>query len=112
MFFVVLFFSVLFYVSISNEKRIIKEELLEESDLNIIPRHHIEILTSSTRLKKGWINEQIRKEYIRSAIKLAFRKMQFKGNDPYKSEIYAGEINKYRERVIKLLNSATNSNIN
>ena len=83
------------------ERKIIINELKEECDEGIIPYHHLPILTSAMKDKKGWINEDIRKEYVESATKLAFRKDQLKKvNKDF--DFYKKGIMFYKNRLIEL----------
>ena len=99
---VVILFFIVFSYSLHKEQKMILNELAEEVHNNIIPVEHLKILSSRLRTSKGWINESIRKEYIKSATKLAFRKFQVKhaGN---KGASYLPEVDFYRSRIINLL---------
>lgn len=102
-------FIIVFNLSISSEKKIIFSELYEESQNGLIPAEHLSILNSSRRNKFGWINETIRKQYISSAICLAFRKMQYKNSVGINNNFYAAEIDKLRETVSILLGKITST---
>jgi RsiW-degrading membrane proteinase PrsW (M82 family) len=102
MIFAIIFFIVLFKVSINNEKRIIFDELEEESISYLIPKDHLKILSSDKRNRKDWINEKIRKKYIKAATKLAFRKFQFKNSSGRKKDFYRSEVEKCRSLITEL----------
>lgn len=99
----ILIFS-LIQISLSFEKNILIYEMNDEilnGHLNskfasIIPYYKL-------RNSKGWINEKVRKDYIRLATKLAFRKNQLKKiKDIRIKNIYEAEILNLREQLIKL----------
>lgn len=96
-------FIIVFNLSISSEKKIIFSELYEEFQNGLVPNEHLSILNSSRRNKSGWIDEGIRKQYISSAIELAFRKMQFKNSLGINKNFYAIEVDKLRETISILL---------
>lgn len=100
-----LVFLTVFLYSIHNEKRIILRELSEGSDSQLIPKEHIEILVTHKRHMKGWIDESIRKAYIRNLITLAFRKMQFKQASGSEQQYYAIEIENCRNNIKALLSN-------
>ena len=102
-----MFFAV-FKLSIAHEKKIISNELLEESLLQIIPKEHVPIISSHLRLRKGWVDERIRKVYFRAAIKLAFAKMQSRKSDGYFKQQYLYEIENNRQIIKTLFSSLTN----
>ncbi len=105
MFLLLLFFFSVFKLSIKNEKRIIEQELLEESRMNLIPATHIKILSSHLRFRRGWVNENIRIIYSRFAIRLAFSKNQYRRVKDSSKDYYALEIEKNREAVRSLLST-------
>ncbi len=99
----IIFYIEFFISSINKEKLIIKNELYEESKLNIIPPEHIDIISTNARFQKGWINEEIRKKYFRVAIALAFNKMQYKKSKGTQKLFYEIEIEKKRGLIKNLL---------
>ncbi|MFO7525135.1 MAG: PrsW family intramembrane metalloprotease [Ignavibacteriaceae bacterium] len=105
MFITIIVFIVVFSLSIVNEKKIIWTELLEEASLGNIPANHISILSSSVRDKQGWIDEKIRKVYIKSATTLAFRKLQSKNSHGVSKLYYENDVSNYRIFIRDLLNS-------
>lgn len=105
MFITIIVFIVVFSLSIINEKKIIWTELLEEASLGNIPANHISILSSSVRDKQGWIDEKIRKVYIKSATTLAFRKLQSKNSHGVSKLYYENDVSNYRIFIRDLLNS-------
>ncbi|MBK7629770.1 MAG: PrsW family intramembrane metalloprotease [Ignavibacteriales bacterium] len=74
---IIIFISV-FSISLRGERKIIFNELREESENGIIPESHLIILSSPQRERKGWLDERNRKAYIKAATTLAFRKVQLK----------------------------------
>ena len=99
----ILIFIVVFSISVSNDKRIIYNELLEEAENGIIPMSHIPILNSSERNKLGWIDEEIRKVYIKAASTLAFRKMQLRNTNGNNRTFYENDVLRYRNYIQILL---------
>jgi len=99
----ILIFIVVFSISVSNDKSIIFNELLEEAKNGIIPMNHIPILNSSERNKFGWIDENIRKVYIQAATTLAFRKMQLRNTTGYNRIYYENDVLHYRNYIQALL---------
>ncbi|MFZ1517867.1 MAG: PrsW family intramembrane metalloprotease [Ignavibacteriaceae bacterium] len=95
-------------VSIKGERKVIFNELKEESEKGIIPESHIIILSSSQREKKGWLDEKIRKTYIKAATTLAFRKVQLKNSNGASKVYYEMDVDNYRIFIGKLL---SNSNV-
>lgn len=105
MIFLIIVFFFVFRLAINNEKKVIEQELLEESEMNLIPPTHIKILSSHLRFRRGWIDENIRSHYSRFAIKLAFNKNQYKRVNDSLREYYALEIEKNREAIRSLLST-------
>lgn len=99
----IIIFIVSFTLSLSKERRIIFTELLEESQTGLIPGAHVSIINSPARNKSGWIDDNIRKSYVSTAIKLAFKKMQFKNSIGINKEYYEAEIHNLRNTIQKLL---------
>ncbi|MEW6195899.1 MAG: PrsW family intramembrane metalloprotease [Bacteroidota bacterium] len=100
-------FVLVFKYSVEHEKRIITKELYEESSFNIIPKEFIPIISSHLRLRKGWIDEAIRKQYFRTAIKLAFAKMKSKKARGYDQQYYLNEVDVNRE-ILRSLTTMVN----
>lgn len=96
-------FIATFYLSISNESKMIFRELSEESDKGLIPKEHLHILDSSNREQIGWIDERIRKNYITLATTLAFRKMQERNSSGFNKLFYQSEIVVHRNKIAELL---------
>jgi protease PrsW len=105
MFFAILIFAVVYSISILKEKKIIYQELLPETESGLIPLNHLEILNSPQRNKHGWVDESIRKLYIKAATTLAFRKMQQKNSKGSRKLSYEKDVDYYRERIKDLLNN-------
>ena len=100
---------ILFSYSLRKEKVLITNELMEESQLNIIPAEHINLITSKSRFKNNLIDEKIRKKYFKTAIALAFNKMHMKNSKGAKKIYYENEIENNRHLIKELLNN-NNSN--
>ena len=98
-------FFIIVKISIRHEKKIIIAELLEESANHIIPKEHVMIIGSHLRLRKGWVDERIRKAYFRAAIKLAFAKMQSKKSEGFFKQQYLNEIETGRQLIKTLFTS-------
>ncbi len=103
MFFTVIIFITAFSIAVLSEKRIIYRELLEEVTSGLIPVEHLEILNSSRRNKFGWVDESIRKLYIRAATTLAFRKMELKNSFGSSRTFYENDVEYYRAFIQNLL---------
>jgi RsiW-degrading membrane proteinase PrsW (M82 family) len=101
----VVFFIIAFRFSLNQEQRIIERELLEESSFGLMPKSHVTILSSNRRFRKGWIAENIRKSYSHFAIRLAFRKYQFRNCSSNLKYSFALDIEKNREAVRSLLSN-------
>lgn len=99
----ILIFIVVFSISLSNDKRIIYKELLEEAENGLIPMSHLDILNSPKRNNFGWIDEKIRKLYINSATTLAFRKMQLRNTKGHNRVYYEKDVYYYRNYIQTLL---------
>lgn len=101
--FAVTAFITVFLMSVYNERRIILKELDEEVKANLLPEGHLSIVASRQRYEKGWIDEAVRKDYVKALIRLAFRKMQFRQTSGKEKEYYAAEIELYRSYIRDLL---------
>jgi len=106
----ILAFMGIFRLSLAHEKKIIIRELSEESRNQILPIEHVPIISSHLRLRKGWVDERIRKQYFRTAIKLAFAKMQSKKSDGYFHQQYLLEAENNRQ-TIRALFASINENL-
>jgi hypothetical protein len=99
---IVLFLGVI-RLSVYNEKKIIEKELLEEVELGIIPHNFLPIISTRLRLRKGWMDEQTRKIYFRTAIHLAFSKSKYKKVSTAKKQFYFDEIVRNREALRNII---------
>jgi len=99
----IILFCAIFISSVMSERKIIYNELLEESLLGFIPAQHTGILSSLKRNSKGWIDESIRKTYINTATALAFRKYQIRNVSGKKRLFYESEVTKYRKLISNML---------
>ena len=98
----IIIFIAIFFASVVGERKIIISELLPEVEAGLIPQDHLRILSSTLRNNKGWIDESIRKLYIKAATSLAFRKMQQKESKGLSRDYYEGEVNNYRQFIKNL----------
>lgn len=98
-----IYFFMLFKYAIRKEKRIIESELTEESENNLLPKEHIQIISSHLRFRKGWVDDSIRKKYFRTAIRLAFNKMHSKKSQGVQKQLYEIEVENNRDLIRSLL---------
>ena len=103
MIFTIAVYITVFSISLLGEKRIIYRELIPEAETGIIPHEHLFILNSNKRNKPGWIDEGIRKLYIKAATTLAFRKMQARNSSGVSKNYYDQDIEHYRNFIRNLL---------
>lgn len=103
LFITVLIFISVFVISVARERKIIFRELSEEAANGIIPASHLSILSSSIREQRGWIPENIRKDYIKSATTLAFRKIQARNSNGASKIYYENDIDNHRKFISFLL---------
>jgi len=101
MIFLIISFFVVFSYSLKTEQKIIVNELKEEMD---IPKEHIIILGTTKKFGRKWLDKSIRKDYVRFATLLAFRKFQSKNTSGKLQEEYLADTEMYRKKVIELLN--------
>ena len=92
-----------YIISIKGERKIIFNELKEESENGVIPESHLIILSSPQRERKGWLDERTRKTYIKAATTLAFRKVQLKNSNGASKAYYEMDVDNYRDFIKKLL---------
>jgi RsiW-degrading membrane proteinase PrsW (M82 family) len=105
----IVIFIISFAISLIGERKIIFNELQEEVVSGLIPKLHLEILSSSKREKSGWLDENIRKIYIKAATTLAFRKVQLRNSNGQSRLYYENDVNNYRNFISRLLsNNQTN----
>jgi RsiW-degrading membrane proteinase PrsW (M82 family) len=102
---IIIFIST-FAISLRGERKIIFDELKEESENKIIPESHLVILSSPQREKKGWLDESIRKTYIKAATTLAFRKVQLKNSNGASKAYYELDVENYRTFIGTLLSNS------
>lgn len=108
----IIIFLFTFKISVLNEKKLIYNELKEESSNGLIPEKHLTILNSTIRERKGWIDESIRKPYIKATTTLAFRKMQLKNSSGFNRLFYENEVNFHRKFLEGLLKEKDNEEFN
>lgn len=102
----IVIFILIYSLSLRNERKTILKELMEESELGLIPKQHLAILSSPLREKKGWLDESIRKTYIRAATTLAFRKVQMNNSSGMSKNFYESDVYNYRTFITKLLSES------
>jgi RsiW-degrading membrane proteinase PrsW (M82 family) len=107
MIFTVVIFIITFSITVIGERKIIYKELMEETASGLIPPEHLEILISSKRNKFGWVDESIRKLYIRAATTLAFRKIESKNSSGSSRDFYEKDVEYYRNFIQKLLSNTS-----
>jgi len=100
----VIIFVMVFKLSLSSERKMILKELYEEVELGLIPKFHLNLLSSPERDKTGWIDEKIRIPYIKYATALAFRKKQMRLSKGSSKMFYQAEIDNYKNQISNLLN--------
>jgi RsiW-degrading membrane proteinase PrsW (M82 family) len=98
----VIMFIIVFSLSIIREKKIIYNELYDEVKSGLIPFEHLSIINSPKRNKQGWIDENIRKLYIKAVTTLAFRKLQFRNSNGANKDFYKQDIEYYRNYLQNL----------
>ncbi len=99
-------FITVYSISLLSEQKIIYKELLTETETGLIPHEHLFILNSGKRNKTGWVDESIRKLYIRAATVLAFRKMQARNASGLSKNYYIEDIEHYRNFIRNLLSNS------
>ncbi len=92
-----------YIISIKGERKIIFNELKEESENGVIPESHLIILSSPQRERKDWLDERTRKTYIKAATTLAFRKVQLKNSNGASKAYFEMDVDNYRDFIKKLL---------
>ncbi|PIX93672.1 MAG: hypothetical protein COZ25_09480 [Ignavibacteria bacterium CG_4_10_14_3_um_filter_37_18] len=100
----ILIFIASFKLAVASDAKIIFRELYDEAEHDVLPFEHVPILSSIQREQKGWVDERIRKSYIKIATALAFRKMQLKNSTGKNKISYEDEVTFYRSELMQLLN--------
>jgi RsiW-degrading membrane proteinase PrsW (M82 family) len=101
--FEVVIFIFLFITLLHIESKFIYREMIEETQNNLIPYGHLEVLRQRIQNKCWWIDKNIRKEYLRSIKILALGKLQLKKQSNDRKKALTGEIELQREKIKKLL---------
>ena len=96
-------FIIVYNISIMSERKIIYNELKDEANRGLIPVNHLNILNSNYRNTTGWIDESIRKLYVRAATTLAFRKVQLREAKGKSKNYYEKDVEYYRDFISNLL---------
>jgi len=102
----VFIFAIIFKVSLNRERKLILNELEEETEIGTIPKAHLQILSSSQRERKGWFDERNRKLYINAATTLAFRKIQARKSSGVSKTYYEQDIINFRKFITNLLTNS------
>ena len=99
----VIIFIIVYNVSVLGERKIIYQELQDEARNGLIPENHLNILNSNYRNTTGWVDESIRKLYVRAATTLAFRKMELRKSKGKSRSYYEKDVEYYRDFISNLL---------
>ncbi len=99
----IVIFILIYSTAVISEGKIIFNELLSEVENGIIPSAHLYYLSSASRNSKGWVDENIRKDYLKASTNLAFRKNQMKYTHGESRKFYEDEVNKYRTFIKNLI---------
>ena len=99
----IVIFIAMFSAAVFSERKIIFNELLSEVNSGTIPSTHLEHLCSPNRNSKGWIDENIRKTYLRASTTLAFKKNRLKNSQGDSKKFFEDEVSNYREFIKSLL---------
>lgn len=94
----------LFQFSLSFERNILIYEMNDEIQNGNLNHKFASVIPDyKLRNSKGWIDEKFRKDYIKLATKLAFRKNQLKNISNFKLKvIYENEVNDLRNKLNQL----------
>ncbi|MGH2574369.1 MAG: PrsW family intramembrane metalloprotease [Ignavibacteria bacterium] len=97
-----------FQFGVYHDHKMIIRELTDESSSGFIPAEHLKhIPYTSRRFKRGWFpNERHQKEYVRTAIKLAFRKYQSKSLKSNAQRVYLNDVEILRNKIATILYNA------
>jgi RsiW-degrading membrane proteinase PrsW (M82 family) len=97
MFILIMFFILVYMFSLKSEVKLLRLELANE-----LPEKYIKILCSKKRFESGWIEENIRRRFLKTTTRLAFRKRQYMR---YNDQSLLKEIESLRQELIVLLPS-------
>lgn len=95
MFLIIVSFIIILKLVVRQEFNVIKLGLSDEN----LNQNQINILSSNRRYSKGWIDEKIRKDFIRIATKLAFRKNQLNNCTDQWVDEYSNDILTLRSKL-------------
>lgn len=101
MFFIIISFVLILKLFVNQELKVIRIGLADEG----LSSNYINILSSNKRFSPGWIEEDIRKELIYIATKLAFRKNQLKNCQENLIEEYSTDIVNLRSQLRKFIDN-------
>ena len=101
---ILILFFVAFRKSLQHENRIIFNNLQDE-----IPNELLKIISSNRKFKKDWFINSGRKQFVKTATKLAFRKHEVEISETI-DELYIYEINVLRNEINNLLSKYDRNN--
>lgn len=94
----------LFYLmqmSLLEESKVIRAELVEEAALGVLPANLVEILPYyHKRIGKGWIDDGIKLRYISTATALTFKKRRLRFSDERERTRLAEEVRQLRAQLL------------
>lgn len=100
LFMIIIFFFALFGLAIKREERMFKNQLQGE-----VPDQHLKILSSPLRYRRGWMDENKRKLYIKTATKLAFKKAAAAKMSGTQQLMCMQDVEYYRDLLRRILQS-------
>lgn len=100
---IIIAFILVFRLALKKERTIIIDELQDEVASKILPASYLSILITQKRRQAGWISEEFRKDFISVAVKLAFRKTQYKHSLGKNRLFYSNEVTKYRGIIQEII---------
>ncbi len=114
MFLVIVFYFLIFNLSVKEERKIIFKYLKNESFINILNFNILQIISS----KKTWDNKyrkhlnKTQINIIELATKLAFRKFQSNHSNAKRKKNYENDIHKIKNKINTLINNSETDNEN
>lgn len=100
---IITIFLIMFKYSIKQEKKLIRSELAEEAENGLFPKNHLEAITSPEATAVCGVSPDQSEKYIRSAVKLAFRKAQLRNSGKKHKLLYESEVQKHRDIISEIL---------
>lgn len=102
MIFLILSFLFIFLSSTSNEKKMIENELADETILWELRDTSSGKVSLLDNVNRNFTNKHLRNKYIGFATKLAFRKFQVRNSSGVMQERYLSDISKFRDNLLEL----------